>query len=539
MPRLVILVALLSLAACPRSAPPPAAPHTPAADPTVTPPYSGTKKLVVLLVIDQLPQWAFAQKVPALAQGFDRLLREGDWHTGVYPTPATLTAPGHALLGTGEPPYHSGIVANEWFERSTGKMVQSVEDGDGVSARRLRVPGLGDAVAAANTGAKAVAVSLKARAALLPLGHAGTALWYDPKQVAFVANQPLPWLAAYTKAHPIAPHLTEVWTPLDAGKLAQLSGTVDAQVGEIGEKAFGPTFPHSLATNKNPADAIFSVPLGNQLVLDTALAAIDGEQLGADATPDLLIISLSAHDYVGHGWGHESWESWDMWLRLDAAVGEFLAQLDAKVGKDAWAMAVTSDHGASPLPELHQGGRMTPEALVELANAAAATELGGGTWVASAKYPYVFLAPALFAKPVKERSKAVHKILLALRAQPGIAMADRVESFAGNCDKRTSDAFAICMMIDPQRAGDLFYLPAPHWILSDADEPVATAHGSWNLYDREVPVILLPFGRAPHARATGASSTVIQMVRLSTVLAGWLDVTPPVSLPRNRDTLDP
>jgi hypothetical protein len=529
MTRLVAL--LLVLAACPSAPAPPTTPKPAAPSPEVAPPYAGPKKLVVLLVIDQLPEWAFAQKAPAMTQGFDRLLREGAWHVGLHPSPATLTAPGHALLGTGEPPYHSGIVANEWFDRASSKMVQSVDDKE-PSAKWLRVPGLGDAVAASKTAAKAVSVSLKPRAALLPLGHAGTAIWYDKKQVAFVSNQQVAWLGAHNKAHPIAPHLKDVWTPLDAAKLAQLSGTVDAQPGEVGEKAFGPTFPHSLATNKDPADAIYAVPLGNQLVLDTALAAIDGEQLGTDDVPDLLILSLSAHDYVGHGWGHESWESWDMWLRLDAAVAEFLAALDAKVGAGQWAMIVTSDHGASPMPERSRGGRMTPESLQQIANDAAATELGAGTWVASAKYPFVFLTPALFAKPPKDRAKAVHKILLALRAQPGIAMADRVESFAGGCDKRTGDAFGICLMLDPERAGDLFYLPAPGWILSDADEPVATAHGSWNLYDREVPVIMLPFGRTPHARATGPSTTTIHMVRIATVIAGWLGVTPPTNLPR-------
>jgi hypothetical protein len=524
---------VIVLAACPRAQTPPPAPRAPVDPTTVTPPYAGPKKLVVLLIIDQLPQWAFAQKVPALTLGFDRLLREGDWHTGLYPTPATLTAPGHALLGTGEPPYRSGIVGNEWFDRATSKMVSSIEDGDGRSSRRLRVPGLGDAVAAANTGAKAVAVSLKDRSAMLSLGHAGTAIWYDKKQVAFVANQPLAWLTAHTNANPIRPRLVGSWTPLDPARLERLSGTVDAQPGEVGEKAFGPTFPHSIATNKDPAGAVFSLPLGNQLVFDIALAAIDGEQLGADDKPDLLIASLSAHDYVGHGWGHESWESWDMMLRLDAALADFLAQLDAKVGKDRWALLVTSDHGASPLPERIDGGRLTPEGLEAIANAAASTELGNGTWVARAKYPFVFLTPALSAKPPKERAKAVHKILLALRSQPGIAMADRVESFAGNCDTRTGKAFGICLMLDPERAGDLFYLPAPGWILTDANEPAATSHGSWNLYDREVPVIMLPFGRTPHARATRASSTTIQMVRIATVLAGWLGVTPPTNLPRD------
>lgn len=527
MTRLLALVTLV-LAACPRTASTP--PSTRPAD--ATPPYTGAKKLVVLLIIDQLPQWAFAQKAPSLAHGFDRLLREGEWHVGLYPSPATLTAPGHALLGTGEPPSRSGIVANEWFERASNKAVQSVEDGDGRSSIRLRVPGLGDAVATANTGAKAVAISLKDRSAILPLGHAGTAIWYDKKQVRFVANQPAEWLATHATTHPISTRLADTWTPLDATRLAQLSGTVDAQPGEVGEKAFGPTFPHSLATNKDPADAIFSVPLGNELVLETGLAAIDGAKLGADDTPDLLVLSLSAYDYVGHGWGHESWESWDMTLRLDASLGGFLARLDAKLGAGTWAMLVTSDHGASPLPERVRGGRMSPESLAAIANAAAATELGSGAWIASAKYPFVFFTPSLLAKPPKERGKAIHKVLLALRAQPGIAMADRVESFAGDCDKRTGDALGVCAMLDPERAGDLFYLPAPGWILADADEPAATAHGSWNLYDREVPVIMLPYGRVPHARATAASPDTIPMVRIAPMVADWLGVTSPTNLPR-------
>src|SRR5512139_3589679 len=84
-------------------------------------------KLVVLVVVDQWPQWAFVQKRPHLTKGFDRLLREGDWHTGEHPSAATLTAPGHALLGTGEPTATSGILGNEWWSREGQRVVKSVE----------------------------------------------------------------------------------------------------------------------------------------------------------------------------------------------------------------------------------------------------------------------------------------------------------------------------------------------------------------------------------------------------------------------------
>ncbi|HSD90585.1 MAG TPA: alkaline phosphatase family protein, partial [Kofleriaceae bacterium] len=84
-------------------------------------------KLVVLVVVDQWPEWAFEHKRPALHGGFQRLLAEGRWHVGHHPTGMTLTAPGHSLLGTGRTPSDSGIVANEWYHRDLGRDLKSVE----------------------------------------------------------------------------------------------------------------------------------------------------------------------------------------------------------------------------------------------------------------------------------------------------------------------------------------------------------------------------------------------------------------------------
>ncbi len=494
---------------------------------------SDRPRLVVLLVIDQLPQWAFSIKRPQLTAGFDRLLREGEWHTGQHPSPATLTSPGHALLGTGEPPATSGILANLWWNRDLQRVLKSVEDPDGgVSARWLRVPGLGDSVIA-NHGAKAVAVALKDRAAILPLGHAGIAIWYDKDKVAFTSGAPIGWLDEHARTHPIAAHLHDVWTPLDANRLVELSHAVDNEPGEVGAKGFGPTFPHALAETKDPADAVFATPLGNELVFDTALAAIDGEQLGRDDVADLLIVSLSAHDYIGHGWGHESWEVWDMTLRLDEQLGRFLAGLDAKVGAGKWAMLVTSDHGGSPMPERVHGGRITAESLKDAANRAASTELGAGSWIGSAKYPTVYFNAAARARPAKELALALKKILLALRSYPGIERAGRTADFAGHCETRTGDAFAICLMLDPERSGEAFYLPRPGWILEEEEDRLAVAHGSFHAYDREVPVIMLPPGRRTHAALATPDATVINLVRISAVIAHWLGVTPPTALPRH------
>src|SRR5690349_16612692 len=85
-------------------------------------PLRAHPRLVVLLVVDQLPAWAFTRKRPELKGGFDRLLREGEWHTGEHPSAATITAPGHALIATGEPPAASGILTNEWYRRAQDKV---------------------------------------------------------------------------------------------------------------------------------------------------------------------------------------------------------------------------------------------------------------------------------------------------------------------------------------------------------------------------------------------------------------------------------
>jgi hypothetical protein len=406
-------------------------------------------------------------------------------------------------------------------------VLAAVEDErGGISAKWLKVPGLGDAIARAHRGGKAIAVSLKARAALLPLGHAGTAIWYDPKTASWTSLAPPAWLAAWNESHPVSAHLHDVWTPLDVAHLGELTGIADDRAGEVGVKGLGPTFPHDLGAAKDPASAIEATPAGNEIVLDTATEAIVREKLGARAVPDLLVISLSAHDLVSHGFGQESWEAWDMMLRLDQRLAQLLADLDRLVGGGRWAMIVTSDHGASPLPEAIDGGRMTHEQLRVAANNAAAAVLGSGQWIDNAHYPNVFFSDAMLAQPTEELASAEKRVINALRAFPGIERVGRVRDVAGHCDERTGDARALCLTFDPERSGDLFYLPAKGWIMQDEDEPLATAHGSLHDYDRWVPVIVLAPGRAPHAAAT-APTGELDMTDVAPRLASWLGIAPP------------
>lgn len=483
-------------------------------------------RLVVLLVLDQWPEWSFEAKRNAFRGGFDRLLSEGEWFVGEHPTAATLTAPGHALLGTGAPPATSGILANEWWHRDLHETLAAVQNEDGTDTTKwLRVPGLGDALA--KTSGKAVAISLKARAALLPLGHTGLALYYDMGTRRFVAHElakstpavvTRPWLETYTAAHPL---VLAPWTPLP--ETAQLAGVADDQHGEIGAAGFGPTFPHDPNATKDPGHAVFAMPLGNNAVLDTAEAAIAGENLGTDDKADLLVISLSAHDFVGHGWGHESIEQWDMELRLDQRLAAFLDALDQKVGASHWAMIVTSDHGAAPLPETNKGGRLTHEQVRAAANQAATAVLGAGNWVDQAHYPNIYFSDAFKAQPANERKSATQRVENALRSFPSIERVGAVADIAGHCETRKPDDQVLCRTFDPERSGDLYYMPARGYIIDSEQDPEATAHGSMQDYDRDVPLIVLGPRRTKHAALT-APAEKRDMREVAPLLASWLGV---------------
>jgi hypothetical protein len=490
-------------------------------------------KLVVLVVIDQWPEWSFEAKRAAFHGGFERLLEQGEWRVGRYPSAATLTGPDHALLGTGEPPARSGIVADEWYHRDTKTVLEAVHAPDGsISARWLKVPGMGDAVEAARRGGKAVDVALKPRAAILPLGHRGLSIWYDPATAAWATFQPPAWLGEWNRAHPISDHLHDVWTPLDPARIAELAGVPDDQLGEVGSEGFGPTFPHDPQKTKQPAKAVLAMPLGNELVLDLATHAIEAEQLGRRKATDLLVIGLSAHDYVGHGWGHESWEQWDLELRLDARLGQLLDDLDRLVGANQWSMIVTADHGGSPLPERLGGGRLTHSQIRNAANNAASAVLGEGTWIADSDYPNIFFTQAMLSQPASELASASKRVQDALRSFPGIERVGRVADFAGHCETRTGEARALCQSFDTERSGDLFYMLAKGWILQEDEEHAATAHGSLHDYDMLVPVIELAPGRARHAPANAPSSGEVDMLSIAPLLASWLGVAPPATLQR-------
>jgi hypothetical protein len=517
--RLAPLVAISALAACPA---PRAAPTAAAAPP----------RLVVLLVIDQLPAWSWPARRAAAVDGIARIAEGGRRHLARYPYASATTAPGHAALGSGAAPAESGILGNEWYRRDAGRELLADEDpAGGSSAIWMRVDGLGDALARARPASRAVAVSLKGRSAILTLGHAGLPLWYDSDCTCFVAGgEPgaLPtWLGELAHDHPIAPRIDEPWTPSDPDRVASLSGGPDDAPGELAIPGWDATFPHDLRDARNPAKAVIDTPLGNQIVVEAALAAVAHERLGADRDADLLVVSFSAHDYVGHAFGPDSWEAWDTWLRLDRQIGELLRGLDAAVGAGQWALVLAADHGAPELPERRRarglpGARFSYGDVEAVAELAAVGVAGDGDWIAAARYPTLYLSDAGRGLGAELRDRLIDAVIAAVAAMPGIQRADRTADLAGGCDQRRGDEQAICRSLDPVESGEIFYAPAEGTVLHKADWIDAVAHGSLHAYDREVPVVIYAPG-VPGGDVDG----VVSPLAVAPTVAELLGVPPP------------
>jgi predicted AlkP superfamily pyrophosphatase or phosphodiesterase len=547
-----VLVAMLGCGNSPAAKPKPADDASTAADDTVANP--ARVRLVVLIVIDQLPSWRFDVDEPALTGGLRRLIDRGTYiPRAEFPFAATYTAPGHAALCTGAPPSETGILANGWYDPVASASIGSTVDVSspvfwlgstprdraspigGVSGHLLRVDGIADALNAqtGNKG-KSISVGLKERAAVFALGRRPSlAIWYDDDQVAlttsrwYAATAPA-WLAQLARTDPLSRYLENVWKPVDPARLAKLAGGPDARPGEGENVGLGTTFPHSLAGNSEAAKAVRATPWGTQIVIDGALAAVDGEQLGKDDVPDLLALTFSSHDYAGHYWGQESWERVELLLDLDQRLGTFLDKLDRRVGADQYAVLVSSDHGAAPLIEAsvaagHRASRIKVDDIMATANAAAASVLGPGTWVDHYAASTLYATAALRSLPIENQHAALDAVVAAVGAMDGIGYAVRSDTVASKCDERAGIEALACRSIQLDRSGQVFLTPT-RYSITTTTYFTGTSHGTASDEDRYVPIIVAGPG-VPKQRVTKPCS----VLQIAPTLARLLGIDPPAA----------
>ena len=326
-------------------------------------------RLAVVMVVDQMRADYLSRWEPQYTDGLHRLLTHGAYFPHAMHAHAhTVTAVGHATIATGAFPSHHGIVGNSYYDRTCGRSISAVADtttttlgghgSTGASPHNLLRTALGDWLKHVSPSSKVFAASLKDRAAVFPGGKGpDCAFWYDKKTGDFVTStyytDALPdWTAAFDNSGLKDIWRDSLWIKSAPDDMYQFEDVIEAEKG--GDQS---DFPHTISGNtKTDTEdyyyGLYLTPFADAYLLDFCRQLLHEEHLGEDTVPDLLMISLSAADLVGHDYGPHSNEIQDYYLRLDYQLGRFLDSLDAAVGKGNYLFALTSDHGVCPLPEL-------------------------------------------------------------------------------------------------------------------------------------------------------------------------------------------
>ena len=319
--------------------------------------YDAHPKIIVVIVIDQFRGDYLERYQHEFGDGGFRLFTENGAYFPdcAYDYATLVTGPGHATLGTGAYTVGHGILANEWFDPQLGKRVTSVSDEathtvgvgpatTGSSPHNLLSDTFGDELRMATQGQSRVyGISLKDRAAILPTGFsANAAYWIDAKSGAWITSdyylKALPtWVDALNHSDAATKYLNREWKD-SAGKVM---GNTHPRTGENGKA-------------ESYYEIVGSTPFANDLELDFARALITHEKLGQGSTTDLLIVSLSENDILGHAVGPDAPELHASILQLDRQLAAFFQFLDKTYGmKNVW-LALSADHGVAPIPRVVQ-----------------------------------------------------------------------------------------------------------------------------------------------------------------------------------------
>lgn len=457
-------------------------------------------KLIVAIVVDQFRYDYLLRFRDDYTAGFKRLLEQGavfdDAHHIHYPT---VTAVGHSTFLTGATPSISGIVANDWFDRRTGKVVTSVSDPEtrllgagtdaaGSSPRRLLVSTVGDEIKMSGQQSKVIGVSIKDRAAILPAGHmADGAYWFDDKSGHWVSStyyaESLPlWVNQINESKPAAHAENAKWFPVD-GKAA--SGKAFCATGQA-----APDVPR--------CPSLEATPWGNELIEDFAEHALTAEKLGRHTGTDILAVSFSANDYVGHATGPDSPEVRDISIRTDRLLGKLLDYVDKTVGPGNVIFVMTADHGVAPVPEVSEarrmpGGRLSEPALMKAMEDALAAKYGAGKWIVGQVGVVPWLNTELIASKNLNEAEVEKTAADAARKTPHVFRVYTREQLLTGQARQDPVTAAMSNGLYDGRSGDIFVIQEPGYLY----ESSGTSHGTPFNYDSHVPVIFMGAGIKP------------------------------------------
>jgi Type I phosphodiesterase / nucleotide pyrophosphatase len=506
-PRILLLVVLTALVFAPR----PRAAGTP-------------PRLSVLIVVDQMRADYVDRFRGDWTGGLHRMVTSGAWFThAAYPYLSTFTCAGHATISTGAFPHTHGIFQNAWWDRTAGRQVTCTDDPASTdfpygapvkehdSAHRLLVPTFTDTMRE-QRHAHVVSLSLKDRSAIMLGGHGGDAItWLSNSLDGWVTSSafaagPVPQVRAYVNAHPITADFGKTWERMLPA--ARYSGP-DNGVGEAPPPGWTTRFPHVLEGASGKVDETYyseweRSPYGDAYLGRFAAALVESFQLGHHDGTDVLAVSFSSPDLVGHAFGPRSHEIQDMYAHLDVTLGALFDRLDALVGKDAWVAGLTADHGVTPIPEQliadgRDAGRVSTRGILDaVEKAAGAPE--GEHYVAVDDTNDIYFKPGVYDR-LRQSKPLLDTVMKAIAAQPGVQRVFTGEQVRDGAKSHDALLRAAALSYVPGRSGDLILALKPGWMFAAA----GTTHGSASADDQHVPILFLGRGIKPGTYSQAAS----------------------------------
>ena len=400
--------------------------------------------LLVVLAVDQLRAGYIETYGHQWQAGLRRLIDDGAWfENAAYPYRATVTCAGRATIATGSFPARHGMVGNQWWDRASAAPVTCTTDA----------------------------------------------------------------------GHPVEQFAGRAWERL-LPPGAYLHD--DDGLGESPAAGWNARFPHPFGAEApaGPApgalDAAFygrwrASPHSDEYLGRMAGALIEAFELGAGGRTDYLAIGFSAVDYIGHRFGPRSHEVQDALVRLDRTLGRLLETLDARVGRNRYTVALSADHGVSPVPEQAaargvDAGRLETDGLEAAVEVLLASRLGPGPHVAALRGLELYFEPGVY-ESLRADADGLQAVLALLKRTPGVWRVYQGARLQDGAAQRDPITRAAALSYYDGRSGDLILVPKPYWI----SPGLAASHGSPFPYDTRVPVVLYGAGVAPGRHAVSAT----------------------------------
>lgn len=501
--------------------------------------------LVVGIVVDQM-RWDYLYRYYERygEDGFKRLMNGGFKCEAAYInyTP-TFTAPGHACIYTGSVPAIHGIAGNDWIENATGeakyctddRMVQSVGGSlraGKMSPRNMLTTTITDELRlATNMRSKVFGIALKDRGGILPAGHlANGAYWFDDSTGNFISStyygNTLPqWLVAFNNKR-YADSLSAIeWNTLyPIATYTQSLADNNPYEGVLkGENE--PVFPHKAIDTKKGYGGLRYIPGGNTITLKAAKACIKGEALGQGSNTDFLCVSLSSTDYAGHLFAPNAIEVEDMYLRLDKELASFFRHLDRHVGKGAYTVFLTADHGGAHNAKYMQDVRIPAGSTPEQAATTGLydfvkNKFGKDSLIRDLSNYQVYLNENQIEKAKIDKESLKHAIVEWYKKQDGVAYVIDMEDM----DDAVVPEPIKTMVVNGynrKRSGVIQIILNPAWY-SGYGPSTGTTHGSWNPYDAHLPLLWYGWGIPK-----GKTNRTVHMTDIAATISALLKIQMP------------